>query len=173
MKRKERKITDMNFDVLIHIMLHLSKSSSGAENLLRTSAVCRIFKELAEDPMILGAVTFNDVQLSEIHESFWKRNGLLFRCMRAGNLSAFLIAFNYMEELGAFSKIIHGNFRQAAMTLRLSSMEVQIVNTRARRRAFIQAIDDLCSVYDSAEKCYMKTLAFSTALTEAIKTACA
>lgn len=44
--------------------------------------------------MILEAVTFNDVQLSDIHESFWKHNGLLFRCMRAGNLSAFFTAFN-------------------------------------------------------------------------------
>lgn len=44
--------------------------------------------------MILEAVTFNDVQHSEIHESFWKCNGLLFRCMRAGNPSAFFSAFN-------------------------------------------------------------------------------
>lgn len=116
MKRMQLKITDLNYDVLKHVMYYVAISSDGAKNLARVVSVwvllisesdwesygislpteyttgfvysCRLFKEVAKDTDILKAVTFDDIKLSAIHGSFWRPSGLLCTCVANANQSA-------------------------------------------------------------------------------------
>ncbi|XP_015063851.1 uncharacterized protein [Solanum lycopersicum] len=131
MKRKRQsKITDLNFDVLKHVMYHVAVSPDGAGNLARTLSVCRLFKELADDSDILKAAAFDQVNLSGIHESFWRPAGMLCRCLPTGNPTA----FNTIRKI-----------------LLVRSTALEIANTRARKKAFAAAIDDCSSTCDAVD----------------------
>ncbi|KAL3378696.1 hypothetical protein AABB24_004560 [Solanum stoloniferum] len=152
MKRKRQsKITDLNFDVLKHVMYHVAVSPDGAGNLARTLAVCRLFKELADDSDILKAAAFDQVKLSGIHESFWRPAGMLCRCLPTGNPSAFNTIRKNAEILNVSYRILKRDLFRGKMILFARSTALEIANTRARKKALADAIDDCSSTCDAVD----------------------
>ncbi|KAM7471450.1 hypothetical protein LguiA_009633 [Lonicera macranthoides] len=87
------EITDLQYDLLAYIMILMVQSSDGSENLARTITVCKSFRSFAQDETILKAVVFDEARATSCFQLFQKITGLLFKCARAGNLSAlFLLA---------------------------------------------------------------------------------
>ncbi|KAK4346616.1 hypothetical protein RND71_032955 [Anisodus tanguticus] len=148
---KQSKLTDLNFDVLKHIMYHVAVSPDGAGNLARTISVCRLFKELAHDSDILKAVAFDQVELSGIHESFWQPAGMLCRCLQTGNPSAFNAIRENAEILNASYLILKRAMFRGKMVLLARSRALEVANTRARKKALEDAIDDCASTCDAVD----------------------
>ncbi|KAJ8772975.1 hypothetical protein K2173_028152 [Erythroxylum novogranatense] len=88
MKRKQMMITDVDHDVLKHIMILVAKSPDGAANLASVLLVCKFFNKLVHDEAVLKAVAFNDLKVLDRLELFQQYNGLLTRCALVGNENA-------------------------------------------------------------------------------------
>ncbi|XP_055806494.1 uncharacterized protein LOC129875087 isoform X1 [Solanum dulcamara] len=160
MKRKRQsKITDLNFDVLKHVMYQVAVSPDGARNLARTLSVCRLFKELADDSDILKAVAFDQVKISGIHESFWQPAGMLCRCLPTGNPTAFNAIRKNAEILNVSYLILKRDMFRGKMDdnnvdlqiLLARSRALEIANTRARKKALEEAIDGCTSTFDAVD----------------------
>ncbi|KAF3651404.1 putative phosphate transporter PHO1 -like protein 3-like [Capsicum annuum] len=140
MKRKRQsKITDLNYDVLKNVMYHVAASPDGAGNLARTLSV--LFKELADDSDILKAVAFDQVELSDIHESFWQPAGMLCRCLPTGNSTAFYAIRQKAEILNVSYLLLKRDMFRGKLILLARSRALEIANTRARKKALEDAID--------------------------------
>ncbi|XP_059293929.1 uncharacterized protein LOC132047059 [Lycium ferocissimum] len=148
---KPSKITDLNSDVLKHVMYHVAVSPDGAGNLARTLSVCRLFKELSDDSDILKAVEFDKVKLSGIHESFWQPSGMLCRCLQTGNPTAFNAIRKNAEILNASYQILKTDMFRGKMILMARSRALEIANTRARKKALEDAIDRCTSTFDAVD----------------------
>lgn len=152
MKRKRQfKITDLNFDVLKHIMHRVAMSPDGAGNLARTLSVCRLFKGLADDSDILKAVAFDQIKLSGIHESFWQPAGMLCRCLPTGNPTAFNAIRKKAEILNVSYLILKRDMFRGKLILLARSRALDVANTRARKKALEDAIDDCTSTFDAVD----------------------
>ncbi|XP_016434065.1 uncharacterized protein LOC107760518 [Nicotiana tabacum] len=150
-RRKQSKITDLNFDVLKHIMYHVALSPDGAGNLARTVSVCRLFKELADDSDVLKAVAFDRVTLTGIHESFWQPAGLLSRCLQTGNPTAFNAIRKNAEILNASYLILKRAMFRGKMIILARSRALEIGNTRARKKALEEAINECTKTFDAVD----------------------
>ncbi|CAH9088831.1 unnamed protein product [Cuscuta epithymum] len=148
---KSLKITDLNYDVLKHVIYHVAKSSDGAKSFCRAISVCRLFKELADDRDILKVVTFDDIELSFIHESFWLPTGLLCTCVGAANWSATDKITDYAEMLNVAHKDLKRDMFRARVVLLAKNIAIRIANTRARKKALDAAIDGCMKVCDVAD----------------------
>nr|GMC95187.1 uncharacterized protein LOC109153698 isoform X1 [Ipomoea batatas]GMD01087.1 uncharacterized protein LOC109153698 isoform X1 [Ipomoea batatas] len=160
MKRMQLKITDLNYDVLKHVMYYVAISSDGAKNLARVVSVCRLFKEVAKDTDILKAVTFDDIKLSAIHGSFWRPSGLLCTCVANANQSASDKVTDYAEMLNATHKVLKRDMFRAKMILMARNRAVETVNTRARKKALDSAIDECTKTCDAVDAQLQRTEQF-------------
>lgn len=88
MKAMRRMVTDLHFDLLKYVMILLVKAAGGASNLGRAISVCSVFMKVAEDIDVLKAACFDDVNVSNRHGLFQRKNGLLYRCAQVGNAGA-------------------------------------------------------------------------------------
>ncbi|XP_019157119.1 PREDICTED: uncharacterized protein LOC109153698 isoform X2 [Ipomoea nil] len=158
MKRMQLKITDLNYDVLKHVVHYVVISSDGAENL--ASVISVLFKEVANDPDILKAVTFDDIKLPAIPGSFWQPSGLLCTCVAKGNRSASDKVTDYAEMLNATHKVLKRDMFRAKMILMARNRAVETVNTRARKKALDSAIDECTKTCDAVDAQLQRTEQF-------------
>ncbi|CAN4082625.1 unnamed protein product [Withania somnifera] len=126
-------------------------SPDGAENFARTLSVCRLFKELADDSDILKAVAFDQVKLSGIHETFWQPAGMLCRCLPTGNPTAFNAIRKKAEILNVSYLILKRDMFCGKLILLARSRALAVANTRARKKALEDAIEDCTSTFDAVD----------------------
>lgn len=142
-KDEELNLTDLNFDVLKHIMYYVAVSDDGAQNVARAMSVCRLFNELANDRDVLRAVIFNhDSVLTSIDPSFWETTGLLCNCLIHQNMTAFDTAKLYAEKLKRKFILLKAITTCKLMVLGDRARNVALLHTRARKRALDMAMDD-------------------------------
>lgn len=143
MKRR-MKITDLNFDVLKHIMFCVAASSDGAVNFAKAICVCKTFNQFAEEASILTTTNFCGVKLPAVGGSFWKVNGLLNRCACAGNLTALCVLLkNFVARIRSEMTLITVTYT-IEMDLRMGSTGRYC--TRAKMRAakpYLKVITDI------------------------------
>ncbi|VFQ96945.1 unnamed protein product [Cuscuta campestris] len=157
-KDEELNLTDLNFDVLKHIMYYVAVSDDGARNVAHAMSVCRLFNELGNDKDVLRAVIFNhDSALTSIDPSFWQTTGLLCNCLIHQNMSAFDTAKLYAEKLKSKFILLKVITICKLMVMGDRERDVAFLNTRARKRALDIAIDDYRE-YSSAIKTLMQNI---------------
>ncbi|VFQ86573.1 unnamed protein product [Cuscuta campestris] len=169
MKRRQKRLTDLNYDVLKHVIYHLAKSSDGAKSLARAISVCSVFKELAYDRDILKAVTFDDIKLPVIHESFWLPTALLCTCFGVANLSAADKIADYAGMLNAAHKALKRDMFRSRVALIARSTDIEVANTRARKKALDAAMDGCMKICDVIDSQLQKTEHFLVMLKAAQK----
>lgn len=152
MKRRRTRITDLNDDVLTHIMCFVADSPDGSVDIAKTICVCKAFWKLSEDPIVLKSLAFDEDKLDDFTGSLWEPNGLLNRSAQAGNVKAREILIKDVNERLMATTVRARAIKVAEKTMSLMMRAFDtVVATRARVRAFESAIQDIVDMVDSVE----------------------